>query len=55
MNSTLYGSIKRADYEIGLLEEEQKKLIKKGIPRTMRIFRVCCMNGRTVHRKKETL
>lgn len=52
MNNTLFGSPKRADYEINKLEEEQLRLIKKGNKRTMTKFRVCNTAGRTLHRKK---
>ena len=53
MNGTLFGSVKRADYEIALLKKEQEKLIKKDKPVTMKDFKVCYTNGRTVHRLKE--
>lgn len=52
MNSTLFGSPKRADYEIDKLEKEQELLVKKGRRRTMTKFRVCNTAGRTLHRKK---
>jgi hypothetical protein len=52
MNSTLFGSPKRADYEIERLEQEQQLLVKKGKKRTMTKFRVCNTAGHTLHRKK---
>lgn len=53
MNGTLYGSVKRADYEINKLEKEQQLLVKKGKKRTMTNFRVTNTAGRTLHRKNK--